>query len=259
LTSIDNSQLNRLPSPWLEALSLHLGDGEQLLASLEIDLNQELQFSNGLVCLTNLGLIAYKNQNISNVADPKSWIRWGFAQDLDLQTHDHGGVATLELVNKAGRLASWRFTLAQNPAANRLIQQYKIEQAKSLGHRHPDGDLVGQPVCPTCWVPLPLDQDECPACTSENLTAPSTWTLFRLWRFAKPYKGQLLAGFLLTLASTAATLVPPYLTMPLMDEILLPYQSGQAIDRQLTLYYLSALFLAALLAWGLGWAHIFWL
>ncbi|MFM1806097.1 MAG: hypothetical protein RL212_356 [Pseudomonadota bacterium] len=257
MTSIDNSQLNRLPSPWLEALSPQLQDGEQLVASLEIDLNQELQFSNGLVCLTNLGLIAYKNQNNSSFNDPDSWVRWGFAEDLDIQTHDHGGVATLELINRAGRLASWRFTLAQNPAANRLIQQFKIEQGKFLGHTHPDSDLVGQPVCPTCWVPLPPDQDECPACTSENLTAPSTWTLFRLWRFAKPYKGQLLAGFLLTLASTAATLVPPYLTMPLMDDILLPYQSGQAIDRQLTIYYLAALFLAALLAWGLGWAKTY--
>jgi ATP-binding cassette subfamily B protein len=106
-------------------------------------------------------------------------------------------------------------------------------------------------------VPLPPDQEECPACSSENLTAPSTWTLFRLWRFAKPYKGQLLAGFLLTLASTAATLVPPYLTMPLMDDILLPYQSGQPIDQQLTIFYLAALFFAALLAWALGWAKTY--
>jgi hypothetical protein len=74
LTSIDNSQLNRLPSPWLEALSLQLRDGEQLIVALGVDLNQELQFSKGLVCLTNLGLIAYKNQNISNVADPESWV-----------------------------------------------------------------------------------------------------------------------------------------------------------------------------------------
>ena len=51
---------------------------------------------------------------------------------------------------------------------------------------------------------------------------PTTWTLFRLWRFARPYRGMLLAGFLLTLASTAATLVAPYLTMPLMDDILIP-------------------------------------
>jgi ATP-binding cassette subfamily B protein len=54
--------------------------------------------------------------------------------------------------------------------------------------------------------------------------------LLRLGRFAKPYRKQLLAGFLLTLASTAATLVPPYLTIPLMDDILIPFQNGQQID-----------------------------
>jgi ATP-binding cassette subfamily B protein len=81
--------------------------------------------------------------------------------------------------------------------------------------------------------------------------------LLRLWRFAKPYKGQLFAGFALTLASTAATLVPPYLTMPLMDDILLPYQNGQDIDVNLTLLYLGALLGAAILAWVLGWAKTY--
>jgi ATP-binding cassette subfamily B protein len=41
----------------------------------------------------------------------------------------------------------------------------------------------------------------------------------------------LLAGFLLMLAGTAATLVPPYLTMPLMDEILIPFQNGKPIEQ----------------------------
>jgi ATP-binding cassette subfamily B protein len=36
---------------------------------------------------------------------------------------------------------------------------------------------------------------------------------------------RLLAGFLLTVGSTAAALVPPYLTMPLMDNGL--YQNGK--------------------------------
>jgi ATP-binding cassette subfamily B protein len=74
-----------------------------------------------------------------------------------------------------------------------------------------------------------------------------------LWRFAKPYQGQLFLGFCLTLASTAATLVPPYLTMPLMDDVLIPFQNGQHIDTSLVTLYLGGLLGAALLAWGLGW------
>ena len=84
----------------------------------------------------------------------------------------------------------------------------------------------------------------------------STWVLLRVGRFAKPYKGQLLLGLMLTLLGTAATLVPPYLTMPILDDILIPYQNNrQAIDPQLVALYLGGLLASAILAWGLGWAR----
>ena len=242
--------LERLPKEWRRSVTQTLSANESVIAVLELDLNEQLHFAKGLVCLTNQGLMASQE-------DASSWSRWTFSEDLKLQLHDYAGVANLELINQAGRLANWRFTLAQNPMANRLVQHFQVELAKSLGTYNPELTEATQPLCPTCWVPLPPDQDECPACSSENLTPPSTWTLLRLWRFAKPYKGQLFAGFVLTLASTAATLVPPYLTMPLMDDILLPYQNGQAIDVNLTLLYLGALLAAAVLAWVLGWAKTY--
>lgn len=242
--------LERLPNEWHRSVAKALNANESVIAVLELDLNEQLHFAKGLVCLTNQGLIASQE-------DSSSWSRWSFSEDLKLQLHDHAGVANLELIGHAGRLANWRFTLAQNPMANRLVQHFQIELAKSLGKFNAELAEPTQPLCPSCWVPLPPDQEECPACSSENLTPPSTWTLLRLWRFAKPYKGQLFAGFALTLASTAATLVPPYLTMPLMDDILLPYQNGQAIDVHLTLLYLGALLGAAILAWILGWAKTY--
>ena len=248
-----------MPEHWRFLLPRVLQADEQVLAFLELDLNTQLRYANGLICLTNHGLLSAKiGKSLTSLESRESWDFWPYSSELRLQLHDHAGVASLELCHESARLALWRFTLAQNPAANRLIQQYKLELSKFLGNVDPTTEeLVGQPLCPTCWVPLPPDQDDCPACTSENMTPPSTWTLFRLWRFAKPYKGQLLAGFLLTLASTAATLVPPYLTMPLMDDILLPYQSGQPIDYALAGLYLGGLLLAALLAWSLGWAKTY--
>jgi ATP-binding cassette subfamily B protein len=245
-----SDSFERLPNELRHSIAQTLNANESVVTVLELDLNEQLHFSKGLVCLTNQGLIA-------STEDFSSWSRWLFSEDLKLHLHDHAGVANLELISKAGRLVNWRFTLAQNPVANRLVQHFQIELAKSLGKFNPELIEATQPLCPTCWVPLPPDQDECPACSSENLTPPSTWTLLRLWRFAKPYKGQLLAGFALTLASTAATLVPPYLTMPLMDDILLPYQNDQDIDVNLTLIYLSALLAAAILAWVLGWAKTY--
>jgi ATP-binding cassette subfamily B protein len=88
-------------------------------------------------------------------------------------------------------------------------------------------------------------------------TPPSTWTLFRLWRFARPYHGQLLLGFLLMLGSTGAHMIPPYLTMPLMDNVLIPYQNGQQIDTHLVYMYMGGLLASAVLAWALGWGRTY--
>ncbi len=54
-------------------------------------------------------------------------------------------------------------------------------------------------------------------------------------------------------------MVPPYLTMPLMDNVLIPYQNGKPIDTDLVVFYLTGLLVAALLAWTLGWARTYML
>ncbi|HEU4819462.1 ABC transporter ATP-binding protein, partial [Janthinobacterium sp.] len=114
-----------------------------------------------------------------------------------------------------------------------------------------------QEVCPSCKAPLAPEQEECPICAKVLHTPPSTWTLFRLWRFAHPYRGQLALGFLLMLLSTAAHMIPPYLTAPLMDNVLIPYQNGKHIDPWLVVYYMSGLLGSALLAWLLGWGKTY--
>ena len=162
LTSSESSLTDRLANHWRVALPLVLRPGEEVILALELDLNQQLQFSSGLVCLTNLGLIAFDNQHdLSTAQDSSSWSYWNFADDLKLHLHDHAGVASLELFNQDGRLALWRFTLAQNPVANRLLQQYKIEFAKSMGHELDNGLDQSQPLCPSCCLlytsPSPRD------------------------------------------------------------------------------------------------------
>jgi ATP-binding cassette subfamily B protein len=100
-------------------------------------------------------------------------------------------------------------------------------------------------------------EEECAVCLEKGQAPTSKWTLLKLWRFAKPYQWQLLMGFLLTLASTAATLVPPYLTMPLMDDVLIPYQNGKDIDTVLVSWYLLGLLASAIVAWSLGWVKTY--
>src|SRR6218665_2870412 len=113
--------------------------------------------------------------------------------------------------------------------------------------------------CASCPFPRPTPPDSaaCPACARAQPAPTSTWVLLRLWRFARPYRRQLAAGFALTLASTAATLVPPYLSIPMMGDILIPFQNGRQIAPGPVVLYLGALLLSALAAWGLSWARTY--
>ncbi|MFP5405379.1 MAG: ABC transporter ATP-binding protein, partial [Gammaproteobacteria bacterium] len=185
--------------------------------------------------------------------DAAGWTTWPLDGRLALKHHDHAGVGRLELVGASGRVASWRYTIGQHDAMLRFVDAFdRAQEAVRAGGR---SVALPVPACERCGLPLPPGQDDCPRCTAEASRPPSTRTLFRLWQFARPYRWQLLAGFLLTLASTAATLVAPYLTMPLMDNVLIPFQNGKPIERSVILGYLGALFAAAVGAWALGWAR----
>ncbi|MGK5039208.1 ABC transporter ATP-binding protein [Janthinobacterium sp. GB1R12] len=240
--------LTSLPEHWLAEVESNLSPGENVLSSVEVDLDARLRFTKGIIVVTEKRLLA------RSPADT-TWKSWSFRHGLRLTHHDHAGVGHLELFDDHGRLASWRFTLGQNLHAIRVLEQF-VERL--------DSHLTGQPVleaeqevCPSCKAPLAPEQEECPICAKVLHTPPSTWTLFRLWRFAHPYRGQLALGFMLMLLSTAAHMIPPYLTAPLMDNVLIPYQNGKHIDPWLVVYYMSGLLGSALLAWLLGWGKTY--
>ena len=237
-----------VPTEWLAEMRTQLRPEENVQAVLEVDLDLRLHFGRGL-------LVATDRRLLGRAPGETAWQSWDYRAELRLVQHDHAGVGHLELLDGQGRLARWCYTLGQNLQAVRLAEQV---------NRHLQSVRTGKPVlrpatheCPTCKAPLDPGQDECPICAKVIHTPPSTWTLLRLWRFARPYKGQLLLGFVLTLLGTAASLVPPYLTMPLMDEVLVPLEAGKTVDPQRVWLYLGGLFVAALVAWGLTWAKTY--
>ena len=137
----------------------------------------------------------------------------------------------------------------------RLVRRFDELRGLAHGAQADAAEPAGQ--CDRCGAEIPPDAEECPQCEAELAAPPSSRTLFRLWRFARPYRRQLLIGFLLSLASTAATLVPPYLTMPLMDRVLIPFQNGAPLDTELVRWLMGGLLVSALVAWGLGWARTY--
>jgi ATP-binding cassette, subfamily B, bacterial len=246
--NITTSQSSTLPELWRDEATARMSAGENVLAWLEVDLDSRLHFTRGMVIVTDQRILARPDET-------SIWQEWALRPGMALHHYDHAGVGSLELVGDKALLTRWRFTLAQNIAALRLIDLFGRQQ-ESLASGRPS---IDEPTatCPRCKAPLEADQEECPICTREEHTPPSTWTLFRLWRFARPYHKQLLAGFLLTLVSTAASLVPPYLTIPLMDKVLIPYQNGMPIDVKLVTLLLAGLLGSAVLAWGLSWAKTY--
>ena len=226
------------------APGISLFDGETIQAQLEINLDSKLDFSHSLLIATNRRLLHLIGQETR---------AYPYRAAMAFQRHDHGGVGRIELFEDNRLVARWLYTLACNVQAAIFLKH--LEQ--QLNH-FLTGIAIAEEapeLCPDCSTPMV--NAECPACSATINAPPSTWTLFRLWRFAKPYQWQLLSGFLLMLASTAATLVPPYLTMPLMDRVLIPYQNGKPIDFVIVAWLLTGLLGSALLAWGLGWAKTY--
>ncbi|CAM4100409.1 ABC transporter [Bordetella tumbae] len=225
-----------------DAMRSRLAPGEAILACLETDLDTRLRFRPGLVVLTNQRLLAKS-------PDHEQWREWGLTSTLRLSLHDHAGAAVLSLNEGDVGLGVWCFTLANNSAALRLLAKFEARQHSTV--------LDDKPRCSGCGQPLSAEDAECQTCEQAIEPPTSTWALLRLWRFARPYRAALIVGFILTLLATAATLVPPYLTMPLMDDVLIPFQNGTPIDHGLVRWYLGGLLLSALLAWGLGWARTY--
>jgi ATP-binding cassette subfamily B protein len=237
-----------LPARWQAEVMPRLDEGEKVLACLELDLDGSLRFGAGLVAVTDRRLLARS-------ADAAGWQECNYRQGLALRRSDHAGVGSLELLEEGGLRARWRYTLGRDTTAKQVVDHFERQLLAACTGR--PAAASAQTLCPECKAPIPPGQEECPACAKSVHAPPSTWTLFRLWRFARPYQGQLLAGFVLTLIATAATLVPPYMTMPLMDEVLIPFQNGAPIPVAKVGLYLGGLLAAAFLAWALSWAKTY--
>ena len=234
------------PEEWRGEISARLESSERLLAWFAPDLDARLDFHESLVLLTDRRLL----DATRSASEPAAhWSSWPVSDDTSIAIRDRAGLGTLELHNSDGRLAHWRYTLARGVAAHRLVERF---DALKRGGVLVD-EVADEIPCPSCGDPIPPGKVECPTCTQVSAARTSA-SLFRLIRFASPRMGPIALGFALTLASTAVALLPTYLTVLLLNNVLVPIPHRNFHQVK---WYLLGLAGAAVVAWLLSWLRTY--
>ncbi len=236
-----------------------LEDNEALLAWFETDLDCQLNFSQGLLLLTDKRLISLsedgRDLDRNRAAEtPLASNAWYLSPEITLQSMEKGGAAALELVDGQRLLAHWRHTPAMGVAAHRFVDRWKqLHSGQPMEGEVPDSS---EPLCPSCGLPIKGEQGICESCTALPGIKPAR-SLLRLLIFARKCRGMALLGVILTIASTSASMVPTYLTRPIIDEVLVPYLNGQAVHFSLVFWLLGGFAAAAVVSWSLGWGRTY--
>jgi len=214
--------------------------GESVLASCRYDLDSAGRFTTGRILLTDGRLLADDPSTGDIGLPPRAW-PLGDACQLAVRMRVSFG--RLELLRDGRPEAAWQFTSAKAAGVQSLAETWEARN-----HVRTAGDASGvaePPAPPPRW----LDDEE-------GGGDRGSWRpLVRVLGFARAHAGVAILGCLLSLVSTAMALVPPYVTMPLVDKVLIPRQSGQAVPFQLVWWYLGLLAAAAIVSWLLAWAR----
>jgi ATP-binding cassette, subfamily B, bacterial len=209
----------------IQPFGLELRPLERVVAEFRPDLSAELRFAESLVVATNQRL--WFRDEVGQLGE------FSRAEGVELERREQAGVCEL-FVRGKNQTARFRYTLAVARQAAELVEALA---------RHDDA--------PEAEATLEAER--------EVPFRPQRSPLLRLFKFAEPRMGTVAIGFGLTLATTAVGLIPPYLTMPLVDDVLVPWQAQAApgfdsASRTLVLY-LGGLGVAAVVAWLLAWAQ----
>jgi ATP-binding cassette, subfamily B, bacterial len=210
---------------------------ERVRCSLRLDLNDQLRFAPGLLLLTD--------RHLYFRAESDGFQRIRLSTSLELERREHAGLTQLTFVEHGRRLLRVNYTLALAGPGHDFSAAFE----EQCGHPEP----------PPTPAEADLDADR-----DDEFALPETVVvlghpLWRLFGFARPRFGKIAIGLGLTLATTAVGLIPPYLTMPLVDDVLVPWQEARGAPIEATYQrlwlYLGGLAAAALVAWLLAWAQ----
>jgi ATP-binding cassette subfamily B protein len=256
-----NDAWETIPDDLRGTVEAQLTAGEKPLVWLEPDLDGRLHYARGLVVLTDRRLLDVGPTEPATPArrDAQGAIplrMWPLAAIKSLRAKEHAGLGVLELLGDGTLLGQWRYTIGHAPQAHRLIDHFdRLRRGEGAnGEKLTEASTT---VCPSCGAILAADQEACPECRLAE-EKPAIGALYRLIGFAKPSQWLILLGFALMVASTGADLMPTYLTMPLLDNVLVPAYEHPELGRFSTVqWYLLGFAGFALLTWLLAWARTY--
>ncbi len=233
--------------PLLKHAEARLKTGERIMARFETDLDAGLRFHSGLIVLTDQRLLHTEQSG----AEAMSFRAWKLADIDNLVLEELGATAALHLMQGGAQVYEWRATSGCVREADAFLARFRErKQALPL-----------EPAAPASAAALADgdddedEEDEDPFAGTEGVKRNP---LLRLLLFSRPWYKLMTLGLLLTLASIASTLVAPWITMSLVDNVLIPLQSE--VDRPHVKHvYRFAVNLGgvAVLTWLLNWGKTF--
>lgn len=220
---------------------------ETLLACCHINLDHEAQFGSSWLAVSTAALYSGKGrppttQHVVDEYKRHAQHSWPLQTDFQLTLTNRPTIGQIEL--RAGQefLKCWKFSAGITPDVERLIDNFEAARENLFSSNK-------------STVILKTNGDSPSPNASKKITTGSFAALFRVLSFAGPYWRVVAIGTVLALATTFASLVPPYLTMPLVDRVLIPQQSGEHVAIGTAVPYLIGLAAAAVLASSLGWGR----
>ena len=220
-----------------------------MVAYFETDLDASLHFHSGVIVLTEQRLMHVEQPRGENIHCKV----WKLSAIDDIVFEELGGTAALHLMQGGTLAHEWRATSGCVREADAFLARFK-ERQHALKHDPAQGSAIAA-------TPLVVDDDD----DDEDDEDPFSRAggvkrnpLLRLMLFARPWWGLMVLGFILTVGATGARLLSPWLTMDLVDNVLIPLQS-QTERPHVKHVYRFALYLggAALLLWLLNWASTY--
>jgi len=231
-----SSGIGSLSPGWRSAVERALQNGERLLAWLELDLDPDRRFSPGLLVLTDSRWLAWVG------SAPLAEVDVRRLKQIELR--DYGSLSEIVVQGADQQSIHYHLSATRREAARTFVEQVELFLRGGISNVLPPDAR-----CPKCGGALAAG-GECPECDVSD-SPPAVRSIMRLARFARPWAAYSALGVALTIISTAAALVWPYLTGQLVDDL----SAREPGVQSLVIRSLIGLGVASLVACVLGWAR----